>query len=284
MFTTFRKPALAASLLCTSYLTTRSTSCAAAAVVPPPRPNRGNLVSLKNKTVLITGASAGIGEACAWRFADEGSNLILLGRREEKLNELKNNILHYYPKLNIHVLPMSTIEYEKVSQLPNTLPPNFQNVDILVNNAGLALGVEPAHKNNVEDARQVIETNVMGVIAMTTAFLPGMISRGYGHIINMGSIAGHQTYSCGSVYNASKFAVNGYTDAIRHDLIETPVRVTHISPGLVGETEFSKVRLGSEEKAKEVYKGIEALKPDDIADNVIYAVSFFNFFFSIIFI
>jgi 3-hydroxy acid dehydrogenase/malonic semialdehyde reductase len=146
-------------------------------------------LNLKGQVVLITGATAGIGASCAWQFAEEGCNLILVGRREDKLQEVKKEILESYPTIDIHTVPLSVTDLDKVAELPNKLPAKFRNVDILVNNAGLALGVTPAHENDVEAAKTVLDTNVLGMIAMCRAFLPGMKERGSGHLINMGSIA-----------------------------------------------------------------------------------------------
>ena len=173
-------------------------------------------------------------------------------------------------KINIEVLDVRDLK--AVEALPENLPREFKDVDILVNNAGLALGVTSVENNSVFDARTVMETNVLGVVAFTSAFLPGMIKRGDGHIINMGSIAGHVAYAKGSVYNASKFAVKGFTDAARHDLMGTPIRVTHIAPGMV-QTEFSVVRLSDKTAADNLYNGIVPLTGDDIADTVIYAAT-----------
>lgn len=230
-------------------------------------------ISLKDKVVLITGATAGIGEACAWRFAEEGAKLVLVGRRKEKLLSLQQELQNEFKGLKCHIEAISVIDTEKVMALPETLPSEFREVDILVNNAGLALGVSSVDANNVNDAKTMLETNVLGTIAMCSAFTPGMKTRGYGHIINMGSIAGYVTYATGSVYNASKFALLGFTTAARHDLIATPIRVSHISPGLVGNTEFSYVRLKDGEKARAVYDNIQHLLPEDVADNVIYAAT-----------
>ena len=230
-------------------------------------------ISLKDKVVLITGATAGIGEACAWRFAEEGAKLVLVGRRKEKLLNLQHELQDEFKYLKCHIEAISVTDTEKVMALTETLPSEFREVDILVNNAGLALGVSSVDTNNIDDAKTMLETNVLGTIAMCAAFTPGMKLRGYGHIINMGSIAGYVTYATGSVYNASKFAVLGFTTAARHDLIATPIRVSHISPGLVGNTEFSYVRLKDGEKAKAVYDNIQHLLPEDVADNVIYAAT-----------
>lgn len=231
------------------------------------------LTNLQNKCVLITGANVGIGKACALQFAEHGSRIILVGRRDELLKQVQNELNLKYPKCKVHTVTISVNDLDAVAKLPSSLPKEFQDVSILVNNAGLALGVTSVENNNTNDAKTVIDTNVMGVIAMCSAFIPGMKERGEGHIINMGSVAGHYAYSTGSVYNASKYAVRGFTEAARHDLAGTPIKVTHISPGLVSNTEFSNVRLKDDQKAKAVYDNIEALLPDDVADNVIYAAT-----------
>ena len=151
----------------------------------------------------------------------------------------------YYKYIHIAV-PMSVTDLNAVEKLPNQLPVEFSTVYCLVNNAGLALGVATVDQNNVNDAKTMIDTNVLGVIALCSAFIPGMRIRGSGHIINIGSCAGIYAYTTGSVYNASKYAIKGFTEAALHDLVDTPIRVTHISPGLVGNTEFSTVRFGGD--------------------------------------
>jgi NADPH:quinone reductase-like Zn-dependent oxidoreductase len=153
------------------------------------RPPRSPLVSLKDKVVLITGATAGIGLACAWRFADENAKLVLVGRRNDRLNAVKDAILKEYPKLKIHTVAMSVTDYDEVAALPKKLPNDFKDVDILVNNAGLARGVTKVEDNSMSDAIEVMETNVLGTIAFTAAFVPRMKERGCGHIVNMGSVA-----------------------------------------------------------------------------------------------
>lgn len=229
---------------------------------------------LDNKVVLITGATAGIGKSCAKRFAEHNAKLVLVGRREEKLKDVKNELLEMYPELKIHTVSLSVTDREAVAELPDLLPDDFADVSVLVNNAGLALGVTDVASNSVDEALVVMKTNVIGVIAMCSAFVPGMKIRGEGHIINMGSIAGFYAYSNGSTYNASKFAVRGFTEAARHDLVGTPLRVTHISPGLVGNTEFSNIRFhGDDDKAKQVYDDVLALDPDDVADSVVFAAA-----------
>lgn len=242
--------------LCMTIGAARRVQCTSAKVQP---------ISLTNKVVLITGASSGIGKATAWRFAEEGSKLILVARREDKLKELKTEITRHYPSAAIHVVAMSVTDIEKVANLPNNLPQEFQEVDILVNNAGLALGATSVEQNVIADAVTTLDTNVLGTIAFSRAFLPGMKSRSHGHLINVGSCAGHFTYATGSVYNASKFAVHGFTSAARHDLVGTPIRVTHISPGIVSNTEFSNVRFGDDKKAQAVYENIESLSPEDVS-------------------
>ena len=234
---------------------------------------RSHAQRLKDRVVLITGASSGIGAACAWRFAEDGSRLVLVGRREDRLKSLKDELTSEFPDLKIHLESMSVTDLDAVAALPEALPEDFKAVEVMVNNAGLALGVNPVYENTMEDAVTVVETNVIGVIAFWTAFMPGMKARGAGHIINMGSIAGHTPYQNGTIYNASKFAVNGFTNASRFDLMHTPLRVTHIAPGLVGNTEFSNVRLGSDEAAAAVYDNVVPLTPEDVADNVHYAAT-----------
>jgi NAD(P)-dependent dehydrogenase (short-subunit alcohol dehydrogenase family) len=156
------------------------------------RSARTTPISLKGKVVLITGATAGIGESCAYRFAEEGCNLVLVGRRSDRLQSMKDDILAAYPDVAVHIVPMSVTDFDVVAALPNSLPDAFKNVEILVNNAGLALGVAPADSNDIRDARTVLDTNVMGSIALCRAFLPGMKERESGHIINMGSVAVRQ--------------------------------------------------------------------------------------------
>jgi NADP-dependent 3-hydroxy acid dehydrogenase YdfG len=168
---------------------------------------------------------------------------------------------------------MSVTDLDAVKRLPSELPSEFANVCVLVNNAGLALGLASVDTNSLIDAQKMMDTNVLSIIAMCTAFAPGMKERGDGHIINMGSIAGHYAYSSGTMYCASKYAVRGFTEAARHDLVGTPVRMTHISPGMVGNTEFSNVRFNDDSKAASVYNNVVALHPDDIADNVVYAAT-----------
>jgi len=224
--------------------------------------------SLSGDVVLITGATAGIGEACAWRFAEAGCKLVLAGRRTERLEALKTALQAAYT-VEVHCATLDVCQLDRVAALPAELP---WTVDILVNNAGLALGVSTADENSMEHVQTMLQTNVMGVAAMAKAFVPGMRSRGKGHLINIGSVAGHFAYAGGSGYCASKFAVDAFTTAARHDLVGTPVRVTVVSPGLCN-TEFSTVRLGSKEAADKVYENIVPLSGADVADNVLYAAT-----------
>lgn len=222
----------------------------------------------------MAGASSGIGEACAWRFAEAGCRLVLVARRQDRLESLKQALQKEYGSdLPIHTVAMDVRDTEAVVSLPDRLPEGFAEVDILVNNAGLALGLEPADHVDLEDARTMIDSNIMGVISFTKAFGPAMRKRNKGHIVNMGSIAGHEAYANGSVYCATKHALRALTTSARHEFVGTNVRVTLISPGAV-KTEFSVVRFkGDNQRADDVYKGIDPLVAADIADNVLYAVT-----------
>lgn len=226
--------------------------------------------SIQGQTAVVTGASAGIGEACALRLAEAGCKLVLLARREERLILLRDEIQAKY-KVPVHIQTLDVRDIDKVLELPSTLPSEFSEVDILVNNAGLALGTASVENNDLDDAFTMIDTNVKAVIAMTKVFVKGMIERNRGHIINIGSVAGKEAYGGGSVYCASKFAVDAFTTAARHDVVGKNIRVTSISPGAV-KTEFSIVRFkGDESKADAVYEGMHPLLAADIADNVMYA-------------
>jgi 3-hydroxy acid dehydrogenase / malonic semialdehyde reductase len=211
-------------------------------------------LSLADQVVLITGATAGIGEACAWRFAELNTRLILVGRRTERLDSLAAALCKEYPQLTPPCLITLDIqELDQLKSLPEELPDGFKEVSILINNAGLAIGVNPVWANDMEAVQQMLTTNVAAVIGLTSAFLPGMRARGRGHLINIGSVAGHEAYPGGSVYCATKFAIDAFTSSARHDLVGTPLRVTVISPGMVN-TEFSTVRLGSKDAADAVYQ------------------------------
>jgi len=232
-------------------------------------------VDLKGESVLITGATAGIGRATAWRFAELGCKLALCGRRTELLEALKTELTGRFPGLPEPIgVTLDVSNAEEIARLPAKLQEvGMESVDVLVNNAGLALGVNPADENSPGDIQTMLSTNVAGVMCMVSAFGPSMRKRGKGHIVNISSVAAHEAYQGGSIYCATKHAVNAFTIATRHDLAGTPIRVTAISPGMV-QTDFSKVRFGGDEdKANKVYENIVPLVAEDVADQVIYATT-----------
>ncbi len=225
-----------------------------------------------NKTVLITGASSGIGEGCARKFASQGARLILNARNVQKLEALAAELRERYDA-ECYVMPFDVCDRKAAADALESLPQEWQSIDILINNAGLAVGVDKEHEGNPDEWDVVIDTNVKALLSMTRLVVPGMVERGCGHIINIGSIAGDAAYPGGSVYCATKAAVKALSDGLRIDLVDTPLRVTNIKPGLV-ETNFSVVRFrGDQEKADNVYKGIKALSGDDIADVAYFAAS-----------
>lgn len=227
---------------------------------------------LSGKTVLITGASAGIGAACAFKFAEQGARLILTARRSDKLAQLENKLTERYA-VEVYTDKLDVRDEKSVQQFLEDLPKDFQDIDILVNNAGLVIGVEKAHETPGSDVDTMLDTNVKGVLHMIRHVVPKMVERNSGHVINISSIAGHEAYPGGSVYCASKHAVDALTKSLRMDVVSTPLRVTAISPGLV-DTEFSIVRFkGDLDKARAVYKGLEALVAEDIAEAVVFAAS-----------
>ena len=222
---------------------------------------------MKNTTVLITGASSGIGLASARIFARQGSNLVLFARRIDKLNEIKVGLEKQY-SIKVIVNQVDVRNKTQIEEVTKDLPP----IDILINNAGLAKGIEKIQDGVWDKWEQMIDTNIKGLLAMTRALVPKMIERNKGHIINIGSIAGHETYPGGNVYNATKFAVFALTKAIRQDLHGYNIRCSSVDPGMV-ETEFSIVRLDDEQKAKKVYEGFEPLHPEDIAETIYFVAS-----------
>ncbi len=226
---------------------------------------------MKDKLVLITGATSGIGESCARKFAAMGSRLILNGRNVEKLKQLQHELEAY--DVPVWLLPFDVRDRDVVKQALDSLPEAWRHIDILINNAGLVLGMDKEHEGDLDEWDVVIDTNVKGLLSMTRLVVPGMVARGCGHIINIGSIAGDVAYAGGSVYCATKAAVKALSDGLRIDLVDTPLRVTNIKPGMV-ETNFSVVRFrGDQRKADAVYAGIQPLTGDDIADVVYYAAS-----------
>ena len=225
-----------------------------------------------NKTILITGASSGIGEGCARKFASEGARLILNARSAGKLESLAKELNEKYGT-SCHVLAFDVCDRQAAAAALASLPDEWKPIDVLVNNAGLAIGVDKEHEGCLEEWDVVIDTNIKALLAMTRMVVPGMVERGRGHIINIGSIAGDAAYPGGSVYCATKAAVKALSDGLRIDLVDTPLRVTNIKPGLV-ETIFSVVRFrGNNEKADNVYKGIRPLTGEDIAEVVYFAAS-----------
>lgn len=220
------------------------------------------------KTVLITGATSGIGAACARKFADAGYRLILNGRNAQKLAEMKRSL-----KAEVLELVFDVRDRKSVFSAIEQLPEGWRDVDVLINNAGLALGLDKEYEGNPDDWDTMVDTNIKGLLYVTRAVVPGMVERGQGHVINIGSVAGDAAYANGNVYCATKSAVKAISDGLRIDLADTPVRVTTIKPGLV-ETNFSVTRFhGDKGRADNVYKGIKPLTGDDIADVALYAAS-----------
>lgn len=227
---------------------------------------------MKNKIVLITGATSGIGEGCARKFASEGANLILNGRNTQKLDSLKAELESKY-NVEVLALPFDVRDRKAASLALASLDEKWEAIDILINNAGLVIGVDKEFEGNLDEWDIVIDTNIKALLAMTRLVVPGMVKRGRGHIINIGSIAGDAAYPGGSVYCATKAAVKALSDGLRIDLVDTPLRVTNIKPGMV-ETNFTVVRYrGDKQRADEFYKGIRPLNGDDIAETVYFAAS-----------
>lgn len=225
-----------------------------------------------SKTILITGASSGIGEGCARKFASQGARLILNARSTDKLRTLAEEMKQKYNS-ECYVLPFDVRDRDSAAAALNALPEEWKSIDVLINNAGLAIGVDKEYEGNPDEWDVMIDTNVKALLSMTRLVVPGMIERGRGHIINIGSIAGDAAYPGGSVYCATKAAVKALSDGLRIDLVDTPLRVTNIKPGLV-ETNFSVVRFrGDKNKADNVYRGIKPLNGDDIAEVVYFAAS-----------
>jgi 3-hydroxy acid dehydrogenase/malonic semialdehyde reductase len=222
-----------------------------------------------DKIAFVTGASTGFGAAVARRFAVEGARVVASARRADKLKDLAS-------ELGDHVLPLELDVRDRaaVQAAVDGLPAEFAAVDVLVNNAGLALGLQPAHRADLDEWERMIETNCTGLVYCTRAVLPGMVERGTGHVINIGSVAGTYPYPGGNVYGATKAFVHQFSLNLRSDLHGTGVRVTNIEPGMVGGTEFSKVRFaGDSEKADAVYEGMQPLTAEDVAESVYWAAA-----------
>jgi NADP-dependent 3-hydroxy acid dehydrogenase YdfG len=229
-------------------------------------------MSLRGKTVFITGASAGIGAATTMAFAAEGVRLLLAARRAVKLAEVAAQAFERGAAA-VHSIELDVRNRQAVESAIGELPPEWAEIDILVNNAGLSRGMEKLYAGNIEDWEEMIDTNVKGLLYVVRAVVPGMVARGSGHVITLGSIAGELVYPNGAVYCASKAAARFISDGLRADLLGTPVRVTSVDPGLV-ETEFSVVRFhGDENRAENVYKGLTPLIGEDIADVILWAAT-----------
>ncbi len=225
-----------------------------------------------SKIAFITGASSGIGAACARKFAKEGYTLLLNARSVDKLQALKTELATTYGT-DILLLPFDVRDRKAAEEAITTLPESYQAIDILVNNAGLALGMDKEYEGTEENYDTMIETNITALLMITRLVVPGMVKRGKGHIINIGSVAGDAAYPGGSVYCATKAAVKVLSDGLRMDLVDTPLRVTNVKPGLV-ETNFSVTRFaGDKERADKVYQGIKPLTGEDIAEVVYFAAS-----------
>jgi serine 3-dehydrogenase len=230
------------------------------------------MIFLNNQIVFITGASSGIGAACAKIFARAGAKLILAARREERLQQLAGELNQLFG-VEIHLLQLDVRDRLAVESAIANLPPDWSEIDILINNAGLSRGLDKLHTGNFLDWEEMIDTNIKGLLYLTRYVVPGMVNRGRGHVVNLGSIAGHQTYPSGNVYCGTKAAVRAITEGLKQDLLGTPIRVTSVDPGMV-ETEFSDVRFhGDTERAKKVYAGVIPLTPDDVADVIFFCAT-----------
>ena len=227
---------------------------------------------MRDQIVFITGASSGIGEACAEIFAKDGAKLILNARRKDRLDRLSLELKSNYGVSSL-VCPFDVRDLSAVRTALDTLPTEWKAIDVLINNAGLARGLDKLHEGHFEDWEEMIDSNVKGLLYMTRLVLPGMLNRGRGHIVNIASIAGIQAYPRGNVYCATKAAVRMISDGLKQDLLGTTIRVTAISPGLV-ETEFSRVRFrGDINRAVQPYRGVTPLTGSDVADAVHYCVT-----------
>ncbi|MGI2907732.1 SDR family oxidoreductase [Tolypothrix sp. VBCCA 56010] len=232
-------------------------------------------IMIQNQIVLITGASSGIGAACARIFALSGAKLILAARRLERLQQLASELVETFHEtsLQIHLLQLDVRDRSAVKSAISNLPPEWSDIDILINNAGLSRGLDKLHVGDTQDWDEMIDTNIKGLLYLTRYIVPGMVKRNRGHVVNIGSIAGHQTYPKGNVYCGTKAAVKAISEGLKQDLLGTPIRVTSVDPGMV-ETEFSQVRFhGDSDRAQQVYQGVTPLTPDDVADVIFFCVT-----------
>lgn len=230
------------------------------------------MMTLQDRIVLITGASSGIGSATARVFAQAGAKLILTARRQDRLEQLADELGKEFAS-STHLLSLDVRDAIAVESAISNLSADWSSIDVLINNAGLSRGLEKLQAGSIQDWEEMIDTNIKGLLYLTRAIVPGMISRGRGHVVNLGSTAGHQTYPNGNVYCATKAAVRVISEGLKQDLLGTPVRVSSIDPGLV-ETEFSQVRFrGDTERAKKVYQGLTPLTPTDVADVIFFCAT-----------
>nr|WP_026254006.1 SDR family NAD(P)-dependent oxidoreductase [Legionella shakespearei] len=228
-------------------------------------------MSLTNKIVLITGASSGIGQACARVLAAQGARLILSARRSERLEALAKELSQKHHKEH-YIVPLDVRNKDQVKQQLGSLPEEWSSIDILINNAGLALDTLPLTEGIEDHWDTMIDTNIKGLLYVSRQVIPGMVQRDAGHVINIGSIAGHECYPNGNVYSATKHAVHALSKSMRLDLLGKAVRVTEIAPGAV-ETEFSEVRWKDKERAREFYKDFQPLSAEDVADAILYCIT-----------
>jgi NADP-dependent 3-hydroxy acid dehydrogenase YdfG len=229
-------------------------------------------ISLRDKIVLVTGASSGIGAATAAEFARHGARLLLCARRVDRLQTMEAE-LRDAGSPDIFNFELDVRHADAVRAALGALPEAWREIDILVNNAGLSRGLKKAYEDDIQDWEEMIDTNIKGLLYVTRAVVPGMVERGRGHVINLGSIAGHVAYPGGAVYCATKAAERIFTDGLRIDLNGTPVRVTSVDPGMV-QTDFSKVRFhGDESRAAKTYQNVDPLQPEDIADVIVWSAT-----------
>lgn len=230
------------------------------------------MLNLEGKIVLITGASSGIGQACAREFAKLKTNLILAARREDRLKVLANELENEH-KIKVKYLEVDVRNFDDVQNKFNSLESSWRQINILVNNAGLAKGLDKIFEGKLSDWDEMIDTNLKGLLNVTRVVSPGMVERQSGHIINIGSTAGHEVYTYGNVYSATKFAVKSLTQSFRLDMLDKGIKVSSVDPGMVY-TEFSKVRFsGDDLRAEQVYKGITPLSPIDVAEAIVFCAT-----------
>lgn len=230
------------------------------------------MLNLEGKIVFITGASSGIGEACAREFAKLKANIILAARREHRLIKLADELNNQH-QIKIKCLEIDVRDFDDLQIKFDSLDSNWKQVDILINNAGLAKGLNKVYEGKLSDWDEMIDTNLKGLLNVTRVVSPQMVERHSGHIINIGSTAGHEVYTYGNVYSATKFAVKSLTQSFRLDLLDKGIKVSGVDPGMVN-TEFSKVRFsGDDQRAEQVYKGITPLSPSDVAEAVVFCAT-----------